>query len=358
MLGCRVCGGSQRLSGGHRLAGAWRSVSEHRGVHWAVTSYIHFCKEVCVPSCWVKIFQNNKLWFTPCLHAKLQSREKAFKSSKCASYKKAKYEVQRAIWGAEIIYWKQLEDKFLNGDEHAIWQGLQSVFNYKRESAAAPDNNPKLADKLNSFYARFDHLHSCHSFSALPSPFIMEECKVRQIFRKQNSCKAAGPDSVSSSTLKYCADQLAPVLKLLKCCFTSTETVGLLGMGAQDGHLDFHTAPELCPCLHHPLQLRPPAQRGTLLLQGLRHHPGAQETKDHHSKWLQTSVPHLSGDENVGAADPEVDQVLHQWPAWPTTVYFLWKLICWWCSHTGPVLHPPGSWLSQLLCLHPLSMCQ
>ena len=25
------------------------------------------------------------------------------------------------------------------------------------------------------------------------------------------------------------------------CCFTSTETVGLLGTGAQDGHLDFHT---------------------------------------------------------------------------------------------------------------------
>ena len=34
-------------------------------------------------------------------------------------------------------------------------------------------------------------------------------------------------------------------LSLLKCCFTSTETVGLLGTGAQDVHLDFHTAPEL-----------------------------------------------------------------------------------------------------------------
>ena len=35
------------------------------------------------------------------------------------------------------------------------------------------------------------------------------------------------------------------LLLLLKCCFTSTETIGLLGMGAQDVHLDFHTAPEL-----------------------------------------------------------------------------------------------------------------
>ena len=32
----------------------------------------------------------------------------------------------------------------------------------------------------------------------------------------------------------------------LKRYFTSTETVGLLGTGAQDGHLDFHTVSELC----------------------------------------------------------------------------------------------------------------
>ena len=32
---------------------------------------------------------------------------------------------------------------------------------------------------------------------------------------------------------------------LVECCFTSTETVGLLGTGAQGGHLDFHTAHEL-----------------------------------------------------------------------------------------------------------------
>ena len=32
----------------------------------------------------------------------------------------------------------------------------------------------------------------------------------------------------------------------------STETVGLLGTGAQDVHLDFHTAPELClPSVGH-----------------------------------------------------------------------------------------------------------
>ena len=33
---------------------------------------------------------------------------------------------------------------------------------------------------------------------------------------------------------------------IVQCCFTYTETVGLIGTGTQDGHLDFHTALELC----------------------------------------------------------------------------------------------------------------
>ena len=32
---------------------------------------------------------------------------------------------------------------------------------------------------------------------------------------------------------------------MVQCCFTSTETVRLIRTGAQDGHLEFHTAPEL-----------------------------------------------------------------------------------------------------------------
>ena len=41
-------------------------------------------------------------------------------------------------------------------------------------------------------------------------------------------------------------DSRTMVLRM-KCCFKSTETVGLLGTGAQDVHLDFHTAPDLWP---------------------------------------------------------------------------------------------------------------
>ena len=47
-------------------------------------------------------------------------------------------------------------------------------------------------------------------------------------------------------TLKRQQVKCLLALTWLKCCFMSTETVGLLVTGAQDVHLDFHTAPELC----------------------------------------------------------------------------------------------------------------
>jgi len=34
-------------------------------------------------------------------------------------------------------------------------------------------------------------------------------------------------------------------VSMVQCCFTSTETVRLIRTEARDGHLDFHTAPEL-----------------------------------------------------------------------------------------------------------------
>ena len=47
-------------------------------------------------------------------------------------------------------------------------------------------------------------------------------------------------------------------IDLVKCCFTSTETVGLLATGARDVHLDFHTPPELLNTSNTERKLRTP----------------------------------------------------------------------------------------------------
>ena len=52
------------------------------------------------------------------------------------------------------------------------------------------------------------------------------------------------PVIAPTPTPSVCREYLTQSVSL-KCCFTSTETEGLLGTGAHDGHLDFHTVPEL-----------------------------------------------------------------------------------------------------------------
>ena len=46
-----------------------------------------------------------------------------------------------------------------------------------------------------------------------------------------------------------CRNKFSVWIRLVECCFTFTETVGLLWTGAQDGYLDFPTAPEFCSVL-------------------------------------------------------------------------------------------------------------
>ena len=46
---------------------------------------------------------------------------------------------------------------------------------------------------------------------SLPPPFTVQEHEVRKLSKQHSSRKAAGPDNVSTSTLKHCANELAPV---------------------------------------------------------------------------------------------------------------------------------------------------
>ena len=73
---------------------------------------------------------------------------------------------------------------------------------------------------------------STDSLLTVPGFHIVTDI-VLQAWQSGTSPASTGPEClVAESTM-------------LKCCFTSTETVGLLGTGAQDVHIDFHTAPEL-----------------------------------------------------------------------------------------------------------------
>jgi hypothetical protein len=108
----------------------------------------------------------------------------------------------------------------MSGDPRGMWQGLQSVTNYKPKSNtnSVTDNNSVTPDSLNIFYSRFDEKNttpitvtSPDIESPLPTPFTVQPHEVVTLFKKQKVKKAASPDGVLTATLKHCADQLAPV---------------------------------------------------------------------------------------------------------------------------------------------------
>ena len=139
-------------------------------------------------------------------------------------YKKAKYEVQKAIRGAKIEYRRKLENQFLASNTRAVWKGMQTLTGYKKKCSTTSCNDPQFPDNLDEFYGRFDRQNTTTATASppdpatpLPPPFIVEESAVKKLFRKQNSKNAVGPDNVSTSVLKHSADQLSP-------CFTDINT--------------------------------------------------------------------------------------------------------------------------------------
>ena len=80
-----------------------------------VTSYIHFCEELCIPTKTVKIFPNVKQWFSGDFRETVKKKKEAHRRGGRVLYK-VKYEVQRAVRGAKVKYRRKLESQFLSNN--------------------------------------------------------------------------------------------------------------------------------------------------------------------------------------------------------------------------------------------------
>ena len=107
----------------------------------------------------MKIFPNEKPWFSGDLREKVKKKEEDHRSGDRVQYKMAKYEVQRAVRGAKVKYRRKLESQFLN-NSRAAWQGLQTITGFKKKNTDRSNASPSLPDELNHFYSRFDRLNT------------------------------------------------------------------------------------------------------------------------------------------------------------------------------------------------------
>ncbi len=108
---------------------------------------------------------------------------------------------------------------FQLNDPRRMWQGLRTISAFGNKSSAEVRADLLLADKLNTFYGRFE----CNGGSAaLPSSasgssrqrsenhvITVTEDEVRRALKRVNVRKAAGPDGITGRVLRSCADQLA-----------------------------------------------------------------------------------------------------------------------------------------------------
>ena len=189
-----------------------QSLDEYTDV---VTSYINFCEESIIPTKAVTIYGNSKPWYCKEVYEQCKRKNAAYKVDD-VEFKRAKYAVDREVRKAKHRYREKIEDQFASGNGTNVWKGIQTITDYKQKSVSSNDD-PTLPDQLNDFYARFDKQNTTSvsrdiSPTALPPPFVVEESKVRKILSKQKPKKAAGPDGVSTAALRYCSEQLAPVL--------------------------------------------------------------------------------------------------------------------------------------------------
>ncbi|XP_071358873.1 uncharacterized protein [Trachinotus anak] len=208
----------------------------------AVTSYISFCEDCCIPSRTRVSYNNDKPWFTAKLSQLRRQKEEAFRSGDRDRFKESKYRFSKAVREAKRLYSEKLQLQFSANDSASVWKGLRQITNYKPKPPHStndfrlangcrferqwdrPDTNPRES----SHHLQTTSFSSPTSARALALPqratsepppssptkgtsLSILERDVNRLFKKQNPRKAAGPDSVSPSSLKHCADQLSPV---------------------------------------------------------------------------------------------------------------------------------------------------
>ena len=121
----------------------------------AVTSYISFCEDCCVPSCTRVSYNNDKPWFTAKLRRLRMDKEEAFRSGDKDRFKEAKYKLSKAVKEAKRLYSEKLQHQFSANDSASVWKGLRQITNYKPK-APHSINDQRLANDLNEFYCRFE----------------------------------------------------------------------------------------------------------------------------------------------------------------------------------------------------------
>ena len=102
----------------------------------SVTGFINECIEDVISTVTVRTYPNQKPWITGNIRTELKGRAASFKvrDSNLEAYKKSCYALRQTIKQAKHQYRAKIESYYTGSDAHLMWQGLQTITDYKREA--------------------------------------------------------------------------------------------------------------------------------------------------------------------------------------------------------------------------------
>ena len=133
----------------------------------AVTAYVSFCEDSCIPSRTRVSYNNDKAWFTAKLRQLRSQKEDTSRSGDRVTFKEAKYRFSKEVRVAERLYSKKLQ--FSANDAASVWRGFRQITNYKAKTPHSMKNS-RLANDLNEFYCRSEGQWVTPSTNSSPPP--------------------------------------------------------------------------------------------------------------------------------------------------------------------------------------------
>ena len=118
-----------------------------------------------------------KPWITGNIRTELKGRATAFKvrDSNPEADKKSRYTLRRTIKQAKRQYRAKIESYYTGSDARRMWQGLQTITDYKGKHSRELPSDTSLPENLNLFYARFEasNTEACMRASAVLDDYVI-----------------------------------------------------------------------------------------------------------------------------------------------------------------------------------------
>ena len=104
-----------------------------------------------IPTVTVRTYPHQKPWIAGSIHTELKGSAATFKKrdSNPEAYKKSGYALRQTIKQAKHQYRTKIKSYYTGSDAHRMWQGLQTITDYKGKHSRELPNDTSLPDELN-----------------------------------------------------------------------------------------------------------------------------------------------------------------------------------------------------------------